>query len=83
MCNSVPLFELRAAQLSGVTHIPHGTSLAFALFIEAARRDLPTLIRVHEKLFFLQKEEDFMDMVDQIRQALLPGTHRMADFLTF
>ncbi|ECG3145585.1 hypothetical protein EWJ82_19925 [Salmonella enterica subsp. enterica serovar Weybridge] len=77
MRNGVPLLELRAAQLSGVTHIPHGTSLAFALFIEAARRDLPTLIRVHKELFFLQKKEDFLDMVDQIRQALrLPPTER-------
>ncbi|TKD99234.1 hypothetical protein FCU54_25760 [Escherichia coli] len=77
MRNGVPLLELRAAQLPGITHIPHGTSLAFALFIEAARRDLPTLIRVHKELFFLQKEGDFLDMVDQIRQALrLPPTER-------
>ncbi|WP_223307042.1 hypothetical protein [Citrobacter sp. S-77] len=66
--NGVPLLELRAAQLPS----PHG-----ALFIEAARRDLPTLIRVHKELFFLQKEGDFLDMVDQIRQALrLPPTER-------
>jgi hypothetical protein len=46
-------------------------------FIEAARRDLPTLIKVHKELFFLQKEGDFLDMVDQIRQALrLPPTER-------
>ncbi|GJH75960.1 hypothetical protein ECZC06_55540 [Escherichia coli] len=59
MRNGVPLLELRAAQLPGITHIPHGTSLAFALFIEAARRDLPTLIRVHKELFFLQKKGIF------------------------
>lgn len=77
MRNGVPLLELRAAQLPDITHIPHGTSLAFALFIEAACRDLPTLIKVHNELFFLQKEGDFLDMVDQIRQALrLPPTER-------
>ncbi|EOT1929467.1 hypothetical protein ACNHUP_004562 [Serratia marcescens] len=77
MRNGVPLLELRAAQLPDITHIPHGTSLAFALFIEAARRDFPTLIKVHKELFFLQKEGDFLDMVDQIRQALrLPPTER-------
>ncbi|WP_447783675.1 hypothetical protein [Enterobacter asburiae] len=70
MRQGVPLLELRVSQLPDITHIPHGTSLAFALFIEAARRDLPTLVRVHKELFFLQKEEDFLDMVDQIRQAL-------------
>lgn len=77
MRDGVPLLELRAEQLRGVTHIPHGSSLSFALFIEAARRDLPTLIKVHKELFFLQKEGDFLDMVDQIRQALrLPPTER-------
>ncbi|EKY3225785.1 hypothetical protein RBA45_004059 [Cronobacter dublinensis] len=77
MRNGVPLLELRAAQLPDITHIPHGTSLAFALFIEAARRDLPTLIKVHNELFFLQKEEDFLSMVDQIREALrLPRLER-------
>ncbi|HHP7631978.1 TPA: hypothetical protein ACSG4Z_004986 [Escherichia coli] len=77
MRNGVPLLELRAAQLPDITHIPHGTSLAFSLFIEAARRDLPTLLRVHKELFFLQKEQDFLDMVDQIRQAQrLPPTER-------
>jgi len=75
MRNGVPLLELRASQLPGITHIPHGSSLAFALFIEAARRDLPTLLEVHKQLFFLQKEGDFLDMVDQIREALrLPPT---------
>ncbi|MDQ1811408.1 hypothetical protein Q5N27_24585 [Serratia ureilytica] len=77
MRNGVLLLELRAAQLPNITHIPHGTSLAFALFIEAARRDLPTLIKMHNELFFLQKEGGFLDMVDQIRQALrLPPTER-------
>lgn len=77
MRNAVPLLELRASQLPGITHIPHGSSLAFALFIEAARRDLPTLMEVHKQLFFLQKERDFLDMVDQIRDALrLPPTER-------
>lgn len=77
MRNAVPLLELRASQLPGITHIPHGSSLAFALFIEAARRDLPTLMEVHKQLFFLQKEGDFLDMVDQIRDALrLPPTER-------
>ncbi|EOW2372610.1 hypothetical protein ACNZA9_003529 [Cronobacter sakazakii] len=46
MRNRVSLLELRVAQLPDITHIPHGTSLAFALFIEAARRDLPTLIKI-------------------------------------
>lgn len=68
MRQGVPLLELRASQLPDITHIPHGTSLAFALFIETARRDLPTLIKVHQELFFLQKEQDFLDMVDLIRQ---------------
>lgn len=77
MRDGVPLLELRAEQLRDVTLIPHGTSLAFALFIEAARRDLTTLIKVHQSLFFLQKEGDFLDMVDQIREALrLPPTER-------
>lgn len=77
MRRGVPLLELRASQLPDITHIPHGTSLAFALFIEAARRDLPTLLDVHRVLFFLQKEGDFLDMVDQIRQALcLPLSER-------
>ena len=77
MRKGVPLLELRASQLPDITHIPHGSSLAFALFIEAARRDLPTLIEVHKQLFFLQKEGDFLDMVDQIRDALrLPPTER-------
>ncbi|MEA4758384.1 hypothetical protein VBQ76_24835 [Klebsiella pneumoniae] len=77
MRKGVPLLELRASQLPDITHIPHGSSLAFALFIEAARRDLPTLMEVHKQLFFLQKEGDFLDMVDQIRDALrLPPTER-------
>jgi hypothetical protein len=77
MRNGVPLLELRATQLPGITHIPHGSSLAFALFIEAARRDLPTLLGVHQALFYLQKEGDFLDMVDHIREALrLPPTAR-------
>lgn len=77
MRDGVPLLELRAQQLRDVTHIPHGISLAFALFIEAARRDLATLIKVHQSLFFLQKEDDFLDMVDQIREARrLPPTER-------
>lgn len=77
MRNGVPLLELRASQLPDITHIPHGSSLAFALFIEAARRDLPTLMEVHNQLFFLQKVGDFLDMVDQIRDALrLPPTER-------
>lgn len=77
MRDGVPLLELRAAQLRDIPHIPHGTSLVFALFIEAARRDLSTLINVHQALFLLQKEEDFLDMVDQIREALrLPPTER-------
>jgi hypothetical protein len=77
MRDGVPLLELRAKQLRDVTHIPHGTSLSFALFIEAARRDLATLIKVHQSLFFLQPEKDFLDMVDEIRDALrLPRTER-------
>lgn len=77
MRKGVPLLELRASQLPDITHIPHGSSLAFALFIEAARRDLPTLMEVHKQLFFLQKGGDFLDMVDQIRDALrLPPTER-------
>ncbi|MEN4541297.1 hypothetical protein ABEG79_22725 [Pantoea agglomerans] len=69
MRDGVPLLEIRAAQLSDVTHIPHGTSLAFALFAEAARRDLNTLLQIHQALFFLQKEDDFLDMIDDIRVA--------------
>lgn len=77
MRDGVPLLEIRARQLADVTHIPHGTMLSFALFIEAARRDLNNLIKIHQELFFLQKEEDFLDMVDQIREALrLPHTER-------
>ena len=79
------LLELRAAQLPGITHIPHaGTSLAFALFIEELlAATLPTLIRVHKELFFLQKEGDFLDMVDQIRASTAPAAHRTVCFLTF
>lgn len=69
MRDGVPLLEVRARQLAGVTHIPNGSSLAFALFAEAARRDLCTLLQVHRALFFLQKEEDFLNMVDQIREV--------------
>lgn len=77
MRDGVPLLEIRAKQLADVTHIPHGSSLAFALFAEAARRDLSTLLKVHRTLFFLQKEEDFLDMVDQIREKLhMPQTER-------
>jgi hypothetical protein len=77
MRDGVPLLEIRARQLADVTHIPNGSSLAFALFAEAARRDLNTLTKVHQELFFLQKEDDFLDMVDQIREALrLPRTER-------
>ncbi|MFU0933848.1 hypothetical protein ACM26E_23990 [Kluyvera cryocrescens] len=70
MRKGIPLLELRTSQLPGITHIPHDSSLAFALCIEAARRDLPTLLEVHQQLFFLQKEGGFLDMVDQIRDAL-------------
>ncbi|WP_249168447.1 hypothetical protein [Erwinia sp. E602] len=77
MGDGVPLLEIRAAQLRDVTHIPHGTSLSFALFAEAAQRDLSTLIGVHQALFFLQKEEERLNMADQIREALrLPPTER-------
>ncbi|GAB7259025.1 hypothetical protein [Dickeya ananatis] len=77
MREGVSLLEVRAAQLPEITHIPHGTSLVFALFIRAARCDLSTLLDVHQTLFYLQKEEDFLDMVDQIREALrLPPTKR-------
>lgn len=80
MRDGMPLLELRASQLRGVTHIQHGSSLAFALFAEAARRDLSTLLNVHQTLFFLQKEEDFLVMVNQIREAQrLPLTGRQAD----
>jgi len=70
MRDGMPLLELRAEQLRGVTHIQHGSSLSFALFAEAARRDLSTLLNVHQTLFFLQKEEDFLDMVDEMRGEL-------------
>lgn len=69
MRDGVPLLEMRAKQLSDVTHIPNGSSLAFALFAEAARRDLSTLLKVHRSLFFLQKQEDFLLMINEIRQA--------------
>lgn len=69
MMAAVPLLELRASQLKPVNSISPGTSLMFALFIEATMRDLATLCELHEMLFFLQKEEDFLDMVDQIREA--------------
>lgn len=49
MRNGVPLLELRAAQLPDITHIPHGISLAFSLFIEAARRNLPTVTAPRRK----------------------------------
>lgn len=76
-CDGVPLLEIRARQLADVIHIPNGSSLAFALFAEAARRDLNTLTKVHQELFLLQKEDDFLDMVDQIREAQrLPRTER-------
>ena len=77
MRDGVPLLEIRARQLADVMHIPNGSSLAFALFAEADRRDLNTLTKVHQELFFLQKEDDFLDMVDQIREAQrLPRTER-------
>ncbi len=77
MRDGIPLLEIRAAQLADVTHIPNGTSLAFALFAEAARRDLSTVLKVHRTLFFLQKEGDFLDMIDEIRVAMrLPVTSR-------
>ena len=69
MRDGVPLLEIRAKQLSDVTHIPNGSSLSFALFAEASRRELSTLLQVHQTLFFLQKREDFLDMVDQMREA--------------
>lgn len=71
MRDGVPLLEIRAKQLADVTHIPHGSSLAFALFVKAARLDdLSTLLDVHQTLFFLQKEVDFLDMVDEMRGEL-------------
>lgn len=56
MRDGVPLLEISAKQLADVTHIPHGSSLGFALFLKAARLDdLSTLLDVHQTLFFLQK----------------------------
>lgn len=69
MRDGVPLLEVRARQLADVTHIPNGSSLAFALFAEASRRDLNTLLQVHQRLFFLQKEDDFLNMIDEMRAA--------------
>jgi len=77
MRDGVPLLEIRAKQLAGVTHIPNGSSLAFALFAEASRRDPSTLLQIHRTLFFLQKEADFLDMIDEMRAAQrLPPTDR-------
>lgn len=67
--DGVPLLEIRAKQLAGATHIPNGSSLAFALFAEASRRDLSTQLQVHRTLFFLQKEDDYLNMVDEMRAA--------------
>lgn len=59
MRKGVPLLELRASLLPGITHIPHGSSLAFALFIEAARRDLATIIKVPSRFFSCRRKRIF------------------------
>lgn len=77
MRDGVPLLEIRAKQLSELTHISHGTSLLFALFAEVATRELPVMLAVHRELFFLQRVEDFLDAIDEIRAARrLPPVER-------
>ncbi|HIE1345166.1 TPA: FitA-like ribbon-helix-helix domain-containing protein [Serratia marcescens] len=75
MMASVPFLEVRARQLQeGIPLVPHGVSLRFALFIEAASRDLPTLLRFHRALYYIMDEKHFLAEIAEIREArrLLP-----------
>lgn len=79
MCKGVALFELRAAQLSGVPHIPHGTSLAFALFLlrftNANQSSCGAVFPTERRGFYEHGRSD--------TASTAPGSQRMADFLTF
>lgn len=74
---AIPLLAIRAKHMSDVTVLPHGVSMTFALFIEAAKREPATLLAFHRDLFYRITKEQFFDQVDEIREALrLPKVER-------
>lgn len=72
MMAGVPWLTLRARQLeTGIPLLPHGIALTFALFIEAASRELPELFTFRRHLFWATDEARFRADIDAIRQARL------------
>ncbi|WP_131867947.1 hypothetical protein [Biostraticola tofi] len=65
------LLALRAEAYRNAEVIPHGISLYFALFTEAARRGTqPLLKQMHRTLFFRISEQQFFDEINTMRKAM-------------
>ncbi|WJV54891.1 hypothetical protein PCO85_05540 [Prodigiosinella aquatilis] len=65
------LLTLRAEVYRNADVIPHGISLYFALFTEAARRGTPPLLReFHRTLFWWISEKQFFDEINTMRKAM-------------
>jgi hypothetical protein len=76
---AMPWLALRARQLKGPAVLPRGISLRFALLVEAAGRDLDTLLSLHRTLYAMVDEERFLMQVSEIRDAMrLPSLERPA-----
>lgn len=65
------LLALRAEGYRNADVIPHGISLYFALFIEAARRGTaPLLKELHRTLFWRISEQQFFDEINTMRKTM-------------
>lgn len=66
----VPYLGIRAKQLKGIKSLGPGASLYAALLVEAAKRDYECLYDMHQTLFFMQDEEQFLNMINEFRKEL-------------
>lgn len=65
------LLTLRAEVYRNAEVIPHGISLYFVLFTEAARRGMTPLLReLHRTIFWRISEEQFFDEINTMRKAM-------------
>lgn len=65
------LLALRADTHRYADVIPHGISLYFALFVEAARRaEMQLLGDMHRVLFFRISEQQFLDEINALRKVM-------------
>ncbi|TCV91215.1 hypothetical protein [Biostraticola tofi] len=67
---NVPYLAQRARQLEGdIPLLPHGISLTYALFADAAGRDLKTLRLFYRGLYYFTEESCFWAEIGALREA--------------